>query len=137
VDLVQVDVIGLQPRQTGLDLARDPQPRVATLVVPLPHLAVDLRGQDDLVPSTSKRPSHDLLGSAVRIDVRGVDEVDPGIECRVDHADGFVLVGVAPVAEHHGPEAVRAHLHAGSPQRSILHRARSFPFAVWAPSPSA
>jgi hypothetical protein len=41
----------------------------------------------------------------VRVDVGGVDEVDPGVERAVDDADALVVVFVAPVAEHHRAEA--------------------------------
>ena len=68
-------------------------------------------GTKNLVASTtsSRRPferlADDLLGLAGGVDVGGVDEVDPGVERRVDDADRVVVVGVAPGAEHHRAEA--------------------------------
>jgi hypothetical protein len=49
----------------------------------------------------------DLLRLAGRVDVGGVDEVDAGVQGAVDDADGVVVVGVAPGAEHHRAEAQR------------------------------
>ena len=37
-------------------------------------------------------------------------------------AIALVVVGVAPRAEHHGPEAERADLHTGPAERAVLHR---------------
>src|SRR5207247_9671404 len=56
------------------------------------HLPVDLRRQDHLVAPVLQGLAHDLLGPALAIDVGGVDEVDPGVERRMDHADALVLV---------------------------------------------
>jgi len=47
----------------------------------------------------------DLLGLPAGVDVGRVDEVDPRVERAVNDADGVVVVGVAPGAEHHGAEA--------------------------------
>jgi hypothetical protein len=39
----------------------------------------------------------------------------------MDDADRFVVIAVAPGAEHHRPETERAHLHARGSQGSVLH----------------
>ena len=76
--------------------------------------------------TSSRRPrerlADDLLGLAVRVDVGGVDEVDPGVQRRVDDPDRLVVVGVAPRAEHHRAEAELADRDAGAPERSQFHR---------------
>ena len=83
VDLVEVDPVGLQAPQRVLDLADDPAAGVAALVGVVAHRAVDLRGEDDVVaPPAGERLADDLLGLAARVDVGGVDEVDPGVERR-------------------------------------------------------
>ena len=83
VDLVEVDVVGAQPAQAVLALGHDPAPRVALRVGVLAHGAVHLGGQDDLVPlDLGQRLADDLLGLAERVDVGGVDEVDPRVERR-------------------------------------------------------
>ena len=60
VDLVQVDVIGVEPPQRVLDLARDPQARVAALVRPA-HWEVHLRREHDVVAAAFECLSDDLL----------------------------------------------------------------------------
>src|SRR5439155_6462207 len=97
------------------------QTRVPSLVAALSHLAVDLRGQHDLVAPAPQRPADDLLGLAARIHVGGVDDVDPALDRLVDHADTGLDVGVAPGAEHHRPEAMRAHGDPGGAERSVFH----------------
>ncbi len=85
-------------------------------------------GAKNLVASTtsSRRPCErlgdDLLRLARRVDVGGVDEVDAGVERGVDHRDRLVVVGVAPLTEHHRPEAQAADLHARPSERPVPHR---------------
>jgi hypothetical protein len=55
------------------------------------------------------------------VHVGGVDEVDPLIEGGVDDPDALVVVGVAEGAEHHGPQAVGAHLDTGTAQGAVAH----------------
>jgi hypothetical protein len=84
---------------------------------------VHLGGQHDLVAAALQRLADDLLGLAAQPAVRvgGVDEVDPLIEGGVDDLDAVVMVGVAVGAEHHGPQAVGAHLDAGPAEGSVVH----------------
>jgi len=89
----------------------------------LAHRVVKLRRQHHVVAATAgERPANDLLGLACAIDVGGVDEVDAGVQRRVDDLDRLVVVGVAPRAEHHGAEAEAADLNAGAPERPKFHR---------------
>ena len=46
----------------------------------------------------------------------------PASSAAMDDPDRLVVVGVAPGAEHHGPEAERADLDAGAAERAIVHR---------------
>ena len=107
----------------------DPAPRVPGHVRVGAHGRVHLGGQDHAVtPATGEGLGHDLLGLPAGVHVRGVDEVDPGVERGVDDADTVVVVGVPPGAEHHGSEAQRGHLHAGASQGAKVHLG---PFAPW------
>ena len=127
VDLVEVDPVGAQPPQRVLDRADDPAARVALPVGVLAHRVVELRGEDDVVaPAAGERLADDLLGLALPVDVGGVDEVDPGVQRRVDDPDRLVVVGVAPRAEHHRAEAELADRHAGATQLAMLHRLPPF-----------
>jgi len=68
-----------------------------------------------------KRLAGDDLALARRVDVGGVDEVDARIEGAVDDADGVVVVGVAPAAQHHVAEAQGADGHACPAEGAIAH----------------
>src|SRR4030095_6534228 len=57
----------------------------------------------------------------MRIGVRGVDQVYPGIQGRVDDVDALFLLGIAIGAEHHGSESVCADADAGSSERAVFH----------------
>jgi hypothetical protein len=121
VDLVEIDPVGAQPPQRVLDLADDPAPRAALLVGIRAHRAVEFRGEDDVVAAAGERLADDLLGLALRVDVGGVDEGDPGVQRGVDDADRLVVVGVAPGAEHHRAEAQLANRNAGAPEQVVFH----------------
>ena len=125
VDLVEVDPVRLEAPQAVLDRARDPAARVAELVRIVAHLAVELGGQHDVVALAARQGlADDLLGLAARVDVGGVDEVDPGVERGVDDPDRLVVVGVAPGAEHHGAEAEWADLDSGAAECAVFHASR-------------
>ena len=119
VHLVEVDPVGVQAPQARLDLLHDPAPRVAAPVRALAHRPWNFVAST----TSSRRPASALptisSDSPGRVDVGGVDEVDPGVERRVDDPDRLVVVGVAPRAEHHRAEAERADLDAGAPSSRI------------------
>jgi hypothetical protein len=123
VDLVEVDPVGAEPAQRVVDLADDPAARIAAPVRDLlAHREVHLGREDDVVaPPAGERLGHDDLRLALRVDVRGVDEVDPRVERAVDDPDRVGVIGVAPGAEHHRAEAQLADRHAGPSQRAMLH----------------
>jgi hypothetical protein len=122
VDLVQVDVVGLQAAEavlTGLhDVEAGVPPGVGVGVV---HLAVDLGRQKHPVPLAAllERHAGHRFRLAAPVHVRGVDEVAAGVEEPVDHPARLVLLGLPP--EGHHAQAPDAHLRPGAPQRSVFH----------------
>src|SRR4051812_1717834 len=124
MDLVEVDVVGVQAPQRVLDGLHDPAARAALVVDLVAHLAVELRGEDDVVAAAFEGLADDLLVLALRIDVGRVDEVDARVERGVDDPDRLVVVGLTPGAEHHRAEAQGADLYAGAAERAELHAAR-------------
>jgi hypothetical protein len=80
-----------------------------------------LGGEHHLVSAAPQCLAHDLLGLTGRVHVGRVDEVDAPVERGVDDADAVVVVGVADVTEHHGAQAVHAHLDAGAAQSAVTH----------------
>ncbi|SNY46838.1 hypothetical protein SAMN05421748_10815 [Paractinoplanes atraurantiacus] len=116
VDLVEVDVVGAQAAQGVLDRRHDPAAGGALPVRVVAHRPAELGGDHDAVAAALQGLADDLLGFAVRVDVRRVDEVDAGVQGLVHDADGLVVVGIADaggLAEHHGAERVGADLDAG------------------------
>jgi hypothetical protein len=123
VDLIEVDVVGLQAAQRVLHLGHDPAPRVAPLVGIIAHRLVHLGRQDDVVAAPLECLAHDLLGLAVGVGVGGVNEVDPRVKRLVDDADRVVVVGVADGPEHHRAQCVGTDLHAGPAKGAVVHAA--------------
>ena len=81
--LIEVDVVGLQPGQGGVDLFVDLDGGQS--LVGVAHRHIDLGGQDVGVsrPANQQIPQHRLRRPPA-IGVGGVDEIDPKIEGRVD-----------------------------------------------------
>ena len=98
VALVEVDVVGLQPLERGVDLLVDLLAGEAA--VGLRHREEDLGGEDvgaavevlqDLAPRR--------LGGAAAVDVGGVEEVDAGLEGRLGAGLGLLALHPGPVGE--------------------------------------
>src|SRR5690606_5189952 len=91
--------------------------------------SVHLRGQHDLVARrvVDQGLAHDLLAAADRVHVRGVEEVDPGIQGVLEHWAGVLLLEnplVDPalrVAEAHRAQAQARHVQPGAAQLHVLH----------------
>ena len=80
MDVVDVDVVGLQAAQAVLDLLLDVQPRHARIVGPAAHRIEDLGGDDGVLPPALQRLAQHRLRHAADIGVGGIEEVDAGIE---------------------------------------------------------
>jgi hypothetical protein len=65
------------------------------------------------------RRTDDLLGGAVAVDVRGIDEVDAGCVRVVDDPPRLGRIGA--VAERHRPDADRRNLDSGGAQPLVFH----------------
>src|SRR5687767_10023825 len=96
--VIDVDVIGLQPAEALLDfdadragaqvaLDRVPVPRepIASLVVAPPQPA--LGRDDDLVAPSADRLADQFFAMTEAVDGRGIDDVDPAIECGMNGTD--------------------------------------------------
>src|ERR1700722_17657703 len=83
---------------------------------------MDLGSQDDVVTTAGQGLADNLLRFAGRVHVRGINEVDAGVQGAVDDPDRVRVIGVAPRPEHHGPETELAHLDPGQSQVAVPHR---------------
>ncbi len=128
VHLVEVDVVGLQPLEAGVARPADVERRELALVRPLPHVPVELGGDDHLLapaPALGEPAPDDLLGRAAAlgaaVDVGRVEEVDPGVERRVHDGERRRLVGLG--TEVHGAQAEAADGEAGAAEVCVAHGA--------------
>ncbi len=126
VHLVEVDVVGLQPPQAGIDGAPDVERGELALVGPLPHVAVQLGGEDGPLAAAAalREPAaDDLFGAALvlgpAVDVGGVEEVDALLVGGVHDLVGVGLFGVR--AEVHGAQAQAGDGQAGTAEVGELH----------------
>src|SRR3954452_3425808 len=82
VDLVEVDVVGVETFQRRVDLLQDRFPRQPLSARTVVHLAEHLGGQHDVLPPrvALDRPADDLLRGPRLIDVGGVPEGDAELD---------------------------------------------------------
>ena len=124
VQLVQVDVVGLEPGEGllhgGLDVAA---PALRAGRRPVPHVRVGvppLGGEHHLVAAALERLAERALRTAVlAVAVGGVEQRDALVDRRADHR--VRLRGVDAAAEVVAAEAYHGDEQAGITQRSIAH----------------
>ncbi len=122
MDLVEVDPVGLQALQRGLDLAEDPAPRVAGLVWIVAHRAVELGGEHDVLAPTAASALPTISSDSPREYTSAVSmKLIPASSARWMMRIARVVVGLTPGAEHHRAEAERTDMYAGAAERSLLH----------------
>ena len=108
-------MVGLQAAQTGLDAVHDVAARGADVIAARADAAVDLGRDHDMLPrdlEVLQRLPEDLFALALRINIRGIEEVDPALNRCLDQligrrladgSDGFEHSSAVP--EGHGSEA--------------------------------
>src|SRR6266498_1169806 len=126
VHLVQVEVVGLQPRQRRLARPPDVQRGQLARVRPLGHVAVQLGGQHGLLPPAAalgEPLADDRLGApavlAPAVHVGGVEEVDPDVQRPVHDLVRRGLFGHR--TEVHRAEAEPADPQASPPEVCVIH----------------
>src|SRR5829696_2014890 len=121
-----VEVVGAQPAKAGLDRLAQVLARIAGRVgVTRPHGERVLRSDDPLIAVRGEIAPEDLLGLALVVFVRGVDEVAALLREGVENPVALLLVGPeAPdVAEAHRAEADLGDPDAAGSEESISHLA--------------
>ena len=109
VELIEVDVIGLQAAQGGVNCAEYVPSGVAAVERRWPGPSKAFRGKDKAVPPPLQPATEDLLGAtlgreiaAERIDVRGIDEVDAAFRSSIENRHRRRLVTLQ--SEGHRPK---------------------------------
>ena len=117
VDLIEIDVIGPEAPQRGVDGVEQVLPGQAAVVRSVAHRKERLRGDHHLIArrEVGQRASHDLFTDAAGIHVGGVEEVDAGVERTLDERAAGGL-GQYPAAPRRRSEGHRAQAEARDPQ---------------------
>jgi len=121
MQLVQVDIIGLQPAQGSLTGAQDMIAAGSRLVWSIAHAVEALGGQEDLLTSSKILESlaNDALALTVLVFIGCVDEVDPCIQRPRDDCPG--IFGAGGIAKVHRPQAERRYEHSCASKQTIFH----------------
>src|SRR6202030_2058560 len=115
MDLVQVNMVGLQTAETGLYTVHNVAARSPDVIPPRADATIDLRRDHDILPrdvQVFQGLPENLFAFALRVNVRRIKEVDAGVNRGLDQfigpglangADGFEEPSAVP--ECHSSEA--------------------------------
>ena len=127
--LVEIDHLCLHPLQARLALSDDMIARHPPVIGARPHIEPDLGRQQEIGwPRTAQNLADDFLRNAVRIDVRGVDQIDAGVEAKMNLLARILCAGIADrgeiaaAAKRHRAHGDRRDLEARSAKLPIFHR---------------
>src|SRR5712672_1220864 len=131
VDLVQVDMVGLQTAETGLDAVHNVASRSPDIIPPRADAAIDLGRDHDILPrdvEVLQRLAENLFALALRIIVRRIKEVDAALDRCLDELIGRGLANgtdgpeePSAVPECHGSEAESRNQETRITERCVFH----------------
>ena len=104
MNLVKVDMVGLQPLQAGLDTVHQMPARGAAIIRLVAHLAKGLGGNHHFVPphpDITQRLAQQPFGIAKGIDIGCIDKIDPRRQRPPDKRIGRALIDIGD----HAPSA--------------------------------
>src|SRR6185369_2318163 len=135
MDLIKVNVIGAQPLEACVDRRQHVLARETDIVGTWSHLHSALRREHKLIPPAFQPSTHNLFrpargfkGHWYRINIRGVDEVDPALGGRVHDGEGRFLIALIP--KRHRAEADFRDFQSSAAQSLDLH----FAFSLASPT---
>ncbi len=103
MDVEQIDVIGVQALQAGIDGTHDVFARCTACVdIAAIERIGELGGEHPAFALRGDAAAHHALGFAFAVDIRGIDRIDALLVGLIDDARGGCFVGRA--AEHHRSE---------------------------------
>src|SRR5437899_266734 len=115
---VHVEAVGLQARKALVNLLQDVPSREPPIVRPGSDRVEDFRAEQQLLPNRRPfclHPSADVgFAAAAAVRIRGVEEVDPGVE-RAIHQIERLYLGLA-LAEELGRRANTSEVAAAKPE---------------------
>ena len=110
VNVVEVDAVGAEPLQAGLDCPHHVGARLSAAVGTLVERIAALGRQDPAMPLRLDGAADHFLRHALGIGVGRVDEIDAVLEGMIDDASRGGLVRLSP--KQHGAEAELRHARA-------------------------
>ena len=118
--LVEIDVVGLQPRQAGFDRGHDVAARGALPGAVGCHRLGIFRRQHDVLAAVAEHGAEHGLGAAhAGIDVGGIEQGDTEVDRLVDDlARGFQIGALAEIV---AAEADGGNAQAGAAEIANLH----------------
>src|SRR3984957_15657540 len=131
MNLVQIDVVGLQAAETGLHTVHNVAARSPDVIPPRADAAIDLCRDHNILPrdvEVFQRLPENLFALALRVIVRRIKEVDAAVNRRLDQFIGPGLVNGADrpeessaVPERHGSEAEFRNQQTCIAERCVFH----------------
>jgi hypothetical protein len=133
MDLVQVNIVGLQTAETGLHSVHNVTTRSPDVIPPRADTTIDLRRDYDILPRDVKvfqGSPQNLFALTFRVIVRRIEEVDAAVNRGLDQFIGTGLVNGADsleeasaVPECHSPEAESRNQETRIAERCVFHDA--------------
>ncbi len=108
MQLKEVDVIGAQPAQRRLDRTGQVITGRTDIVRPFAGLEGRLRGDEHGIAPAFDGLAEDFLRQTVRVDIGGIEQVEPSLKADVNEAGRFCDVHASPGAKKFAAAAERA-----------------------------
>src|SRR5258708_793479 len=103
MDLVEIDMVGLQAAQASLNAVHDVAAGSPDVIAPRADAAVDLGRDHDMLArdfEVLQRLSEDLFALTLRVNICGIEEIDPALDRCLDQLIGSRLANGPDGFEH-------------------------------------
>src|SRR6266851_2945085 len=129
VQMINVDIVGLQPLERLVDFLADARRRSIAMNVAVAPFEAAFGGDQDALASAigGQCPADDLLGNAEAIDRRGIYQIDTAIDRDLDRTERASRIAAAPhpTADRPRPESDPRGEHVGAADFDCLHLSSS------------
>ena len=129
VQVVDVDVLGAQAAQAGFTSLNQMMAGRSHVVRPFTQAERGLGRDQDILTASLDGFAENLLGEAIGVNIRGVEEINAGFQADGDEASSFGYIARAPGAKEFSSSAECAsaktecgYFQAGAAQLSEFHR---------------
>ena len=112
-------IVGAEPLERRFDRRAHGGGRQPLVLDGVSHGAPGLARQDDVLAARTEGAAEDLFRSALVVDVGRVEKIDAGVQAPIDHARGFLEIGLR--AERHRAHASTRNLEVGVGDFPLFH----------------